>query len=42
MGVGTPELIMVAVENGVDMFDSVLPTRLGRHGQLSHLGEELT
>ncbi|KUK81935.1 MULTISPECIES: tRNA guanosine(34) transglycosylase Tgt [unclassified Mesotoga] len=32
MGVGTPELIMVAVENGVDMFDSVLPTRLGRHG----------
>jgi len=32
MGVGSPELIMAAVESGVDMFDCVLPTRLGRHG----------
>lgn len=32
MGVGSPELILAAVESGVDMFDCVLPTRLGRHG----------
>jgi len=32
MGIGSPELIIAAVENGVDMFDCVLPTRLGRHG----------
>ena len=33
MGVGTPEDILDAVERGVDMFDCVLPTRSGRHGQ---------
>ena len=32
MGVGTPLDILGAVERGVDMFDCVLPTRLGRHG----------
>ena len=32
MGVGTPEDIQHAVACGVDMFDCVLPTRLGRHG----------
>lgn len=32
MGVGTPEDIVHAVQAGVDMFDCVLPTRLGRHG----------
>jgi len=32
MGVGTPEDILHAVEHGFDMFDCVLPTRLGRHG----------
>ena len=32
MGVGTPEDIIEAVARGVDMFDCVLPTRLGRHG----------
>lgn len=32
MGVGTPEDIRHAVACGVDMFDCVLPTRLGRHG----------
>lgn len=31
MGVGTPEDIRHAVSCGVDMFDCVLPTRLGRH-----------
>ncbi len=33
MGVGTPEDILHAVEQGIDMFDCVLPTRLGRHGE---------
>lgn len=32
MGIGTPDYILAAVENGVDMFDCVLPTRLARHG----------
>ncbi len=33
MGVGTPLDILAAVERGIDMFDCVLPTRSGRHGQ---------
>ena len=33
MGVGTPDDILGAVARGVDMFDCVLPTRSGRHGQ---------
>jgi queuine tRNA-ribosyltransferase len=32
MWVWTPEDIRHAIEHGVDMFDCVLPTRLGRHG----------
>ncbi len=32
MGGGSPELIVHLVEIGVDMFDSVFPTRLARHG----------
>ena len=32
MGVGTPEDIFSGVENGIDMFDCVNPTRLARHG----------
>ena len=32
MGVGTPEDILLSVEQGVDMFDCVMPTRAGRHG----------
>ncbi|MDP2857755.1 MAG: tRNA guanosine(34) transglycosylase Tgt [Bacillota bacterium] len=32
MGVGTPEDIIQAVARGTDMFDSVLPTRIARHG----------
>jgi queuine tRNA-ribosyltransferase len=31
MGVGTPEDIVAAVGNGIDMFDCVLPTRNGRN-----------
>jgi len=34
MGVGSPEDIVEAVARGVDMFDCVLPTRLGRNGGL--------
>jgi queuine tRNA-ribosyltransferase len=34
MGVGSPEDILTAVELGVDMFDSVLPTRVARNGAL--------
>lgn len=34
MGVGTPEDIIDAVMRGIDMFDCVLPTRLGRNGSL--------
>jgi queuine tRNA-ribosyltransferase len=33
MGVGTPEDMLEAVARGVDMFDCVMPTRSGRHGQ---------
>jgi queuine tRNA-ribosyltransferase len=33
MGVGKPIDIVEAVWRGVDMFDCVLPTRSGRHGQ---------
>jgi queuine tRNA-ribosyltransferase len=32
MGVGTPPQIVEAVARGIDMFDCVLPTRMGRHG----------
>ena len=34
MGSGTPEDILFAVENGVDMFDCVLPSRNARNGTL--------
>ena len=34
MGIGTPEYIFEAVENGIDMFDCVLPTRTARNGLL--------
>jgi queuine tRNA-ribosyltransferase len=33
MGVGTPEDMLEAVARGIDMFDCVMPTRSGRHGQ---------
>lgn len=34
MGVGDPVSIVEGVARGIDMFDCVLPTRLGRHGTL--------
>ncbi len=32
MGIGSPTMMVLSVENGMDMFDCVLPTRMGRHG----------
>ncbi len=32
MGVGSPDYLFEGVEQGVDMFDCVLPTRIARHG----------
>jgi queuine tRNA-ribosyltransferase len=32
LGIGEPEDLFEGVENGIDMFDCVLPTRLGRTG----------
>ncbi|KGG13092.1 MULTISPECIES: tRNA guanosine(34) transglycosylase Tgt [Prochlorococcus] len=32
MGIGSMRELAIAVANGVDLFDCVLPTRLGRHG----------
>ncbi|MDR1930899.1 MAG: tRNA guanosine(34) transglycosylase Tgt [Treponema sp.] len=34
MGIGTPEYILSAIEEGIDMFDCVLPTRTGRNGRV--------
>jgi queuine tRNA-ribosyltransferase len=34
MGVGTPDDIAESVRRGIDMFDCVMPTRAGRHGQV--------
>jgi queuine tRNA-ribosyltransferase len=34
MGIGTPEYILSAIENGIDMFDCVLLTREGRNGRV--------
>lgn len=33
MGVGSPDCLIEGVIRGVDMFDCVLPTRIGRHGK---------
>lgn len=32
MGVGTPEDILESIARGIDLFDCVMPTRIGRHG----------
>jgi len=42
MGVGDPVSIVEAVTRGVDMFDCVLPTRLGRHGSALTAGGRLS
>ena len=39
MGVGSPDLILCGVEYGIDLFDSVYPTRIARNAQaLTHAG----
>ena len=39
MGIGTPDYILEAVKNGVDIFDCVLPSRNARNGSLfTHTG----
>src|SRR5437588_6967683 len=34
LGIGEPEDLFSCVERGIDQFDCVAPTRLGRHGQV--------
>lgn len=34
LGIGEPEDLLLGVENGIDTFDCVVPTRLGRNGTL--------
>ena len=34
LGIGEPEDLFMGIENGVDLFDCVAPTRLGRNGTL--------
>lgn len=41
MGVGSPEDILNGVAQGIDMFDSVLPTRVARNGALFTAGGRL-
>ena len=39
MGIGTPDFILEAVRNGIDMFDCVFPTRAARNGTaFTHAG----
>jgi queuine tRNA-ribosyltransferase len=40
MGVGHPIDFKLAIENGVDMMDCVMPTRNGRHGSVWISGEQ--
>lgn len=39
MGVGTYREMVVAIASGIDLFDCVIPTRLGRHGTALVKGE---
>jgi queuine tRNA-ribosyltransferase len=40
MGVGTPRDLIAAIDSGIDLFDSVYPTRCGRNGRaMTHSGE---
>jgi queuine tRNA-ribosyltransferase len=42
MGVGAPEDLFAGVARGIDLFDCVLPTRMGRHGTVFTPGGPLT
>jgi queuine tRNA-ribosyltransferase len=39
LGVGTPEDLKIAIENGIDMLDCVLPTRNARHATVWTTGD---
>ena len=40
MGIGLPDQIVKAVGEGIDMFDTCIPTRFGRHGSaFTHRGK---
>ena len=41
MGVGTPSDILGAVNEGIDMFDCVMPTRSGRTGTSFYMGRKI-
>ncbi|MCX5686740.1 MAG: tRNA guanosine(34) transglycosylase Tgt [Candidatus Omnitrophica bacterium] len=41
MGVGTPPDVLQAIEEGMDMFDCVVPTRNGRNGQAFTISGDL-
>jgi queuine tRNA-ribosyltransferase len=41
MGLGLPENLDFAIQQGVDMFDCVIPTRLARHGQVFMKNERI-
>ncbi|HEY9843339.1 MAG TPA: tRNA guanosine(34) transglycosylase Tgt [Candidatus Obscuribacterales bacterium] len=41
MGVGSPVDLLKSVATGIDMFDCVMPTRLGRHGQAMWLKDRV-
>lgn len=41
MGIGDPADFLTAIERGIDLFDSVYPTRLARNGALLHRGGRL-
>ena len=38
MGIGDPEGILEVIARGIDMFDCVLPTRIGPHGRRARRG----
>ncbi len=42
MGVGSPDAVIEAVREGIDMFDSVYPTRMARHGTVMTSSGPLT
>jgi len=40
MGLGRPEELLTAIQEGIDMFDCVIPSREGRHGRLFIRGKK--
>ena len=42
MGVGTYREMAIAIASGIDLFDCVIPTRLGRHGSVLVQGKRIS